>query len=684
MSTQVQRRKGTTVQHSTFTGASAELTVDTTKNTVVVHDGATAGGIPLAKETGSALSATSLSLPNSTTNGVAYVNGSKVVVAGSTFTFDGTNLSVNNITVGKGAGSSSFNTAVGELALGANTSSATNTAVGYNAMKAITTGSGNTAVGAVALTLASDTGNNTAIGRGALFPSTGTQNTALGYNAGGSMSSGSKNVIIGSFSGNDISYGTGFDIRTLNNYIVLSDGDANVRAYWNGANPTFPGVLTLSDGTANGVPYLNGSKQITTGSALTFDGTNLGVGTSSAQSKLHIASVGADGTATARLQGNRGTDGQVGVLNFSNRLDISGGYIIGAISVNRAGDDNTGEMLFSTALGASTPSERMRLNSTGLGIGTSSPTQKLEVIGNQIRFSNSGNAAYYGYIAHDAATTGANLYNVATASGGGHQFQRGGTTQLNLDPAGNLGLGVTPSAWGSGFSVLQLESKAALVGNNGATYLGNNWYSNAGSKYIGTSQAALYGMSLGTHAWYNAPSGTAGDPIAFTQAMTLTAGGNLLVGTTSVPNTSGTDGVALINNDGVAGRIVLGKTSSGTESAALFYYSGSVVGSITYSDTATAYNTSSDYRLKNITGPITTSGEYIDSLNPVEGTWKADGSTFVGLIAHETQEASRTTVATGTKDGEEMQGMDYSSAEIIANLIAELQDLRKRLAAAGI
>lgn len=50
MSTQIQRRRGTTADHSTFTGAGGELTIDTTKNTVVVHDGATAGGFPLAKE----------------------------------------------------------------------------------------------------------------------------------------------------------------------------------------------------------------------------------------------------------------------------------------------------------------------------------------------------------------------------------------------------------------------------------------------------------------------------------------------------------------------------------------------------------------------------------------------------------------------------------------------------------
>jgi hypothetical protein len=53
MATQVQNRRGTTAEHSTFTGANGELTVDTTKKTVVVHDGTTAGGAPLLRENGS-------------------------------------------------------------------------------------------------------------------------------------------------------------------------------------------------------------------------------------------------------------------------------------------------------------------------------------------------------------------------------------------------------------------------------------------------------------------------------------------------------------------------------------------------------------------------------------------------------------------------------------------------------
>jgi len=49
MSTSVRFRRGTTAEHATFTGAAGEMTVDTTKNTLVVHDGATAGGVPLAR-----------------------------------------------------------------------------------------------------------------------------------------------------------------------------------------------------------------------------------------------------------------------------------------------------------------------------------------------------------------------------------------------------------------------------------------------------------------------------------------------------------------------------------------------------------------------------------------------------------------------------------------------------------
>lgn len=50
MAKRVQRRRGTTAEHATFTGADGEITVDTTKDTAIIHDGNQAGGYPLARE----------------------------------------------------------------------------------------------------------------------------------------------------------------------------------------------------------------------------------------------------------------------------------------------------------------------------------------------------------------------------------------------------------------------------------------------------------------------------------------------------------------------------------------------------------------------------------------------------------------------------------------------------------
>jgi hypothetical protein len=158
--------------------------------------------------------------------------------------------------------------------------------------------------------------------------------------------------------------------------------------------------------------------------------------------------------------------------------------------------------------------------------------------------------------------------------------------------------------------------------------------------------------------------------------MRIDSSGRLLVGKTTQSVTA--EGSRI----DASGKMYLSTEGTGSSLQIGFYRNAgaTAVGSIVTTSVGTTYATTSDYRLKDITGPIENSGDYIDSLNPVEGTWKADGSTFVGLIAHEAQEASRTLVATGEKDGEEMQGMDYSAAEIVANLIKEVQLLRSRVA----
>lgn len=118
--------------------------------------------------------------------------------------------------------------------------------------------------------------------------------------------------------------------------------------------------------------------------------------------------------------------------------------------------------------------------------------------------------------------------------------------------------------------------------------------------------------------------------------------------------------------------------------AVLFRRGGASVGTISVTASSTAYNTSSDYRLPWKAGhvPLTGSGEFIDSLNPRYFPLVGHG----GFVAHEFQEVSPSSV-TGDKDAVDEDGtpiyqqMDASSPDVMANIIAELQSLRQRVAA---
>jgi hypothetical protein len=263
---------------------------------------------------------------------------------------------------------------------------------------------------------------------------------------------------------------------------------------------------------------------LTSGSALTTNGSSLGVGSSDFGGAGSInVSVGVAGTTTGGLQLWSTTTGQH-YVQFGDGTAGAATYA-GAIGYSHATD----QMFF-----YANAAEQMRLTSTGLGIGTSSPS------------------------------------------------------------AGNLGLGVTPSAWISAYKGFDIGTTTSLYGRTDSTMefaLALNGYrASSGSwLYRNNGAAARYNQNSGTHWWDVAPSGTAGNAISFTQAMTLDASGNLLVGTTaklnynaggtyknlSIDGGTGTDNraeISLAGGGGGAnynlGRINFGLSSNTTNAAA--------------------------------------------------------------------------------------------------------------------
>jgi len=132
------------------------------------------------------------------------------------------------------------------------------------------------------------------------------------------------------------------------------------------------------------------------------------------------------------------------------------------------------------------------------------------------------------------------------------------------------------------------------------------------------------------------------------------------------------------------------RSTAATENYVLFYRNGSQVGAITNTLSATAYVTSSDYRLKENIAPMVGGLATISALKPVTYTWKADGSDGQGFIAHELQAVVPDAVvgekdATETytdEDGNEQtrikpQGIDTSF--LVATLTAALQELNAKV-----
>jgi hypothetical protein len=264
--------------------------------------------------------------------------------------------------------------------------------------------------------------------------------------------------------------------------------------------------------------------------------------------------------------------------------------------------------------------------------------------------------------------------------------------RLTINSSGNVGIGVTPSAWNSNRKAIQTGNASFVSAPSVPAFMqvSANAYTDSGGtdRYISTAASTNYAQVNGAHQWFTAPSGTAGNAISFTQAMTLDASGNLLVGT-----------LAAIGNGKVSVKGTAGLSAMGVQVGADGNYgiqfqnaANANAGFIQVNTSSTTYSTSSDYRLKENIEPMTGALDKVAALKPCTYTWKTDGSAGQGFIAHELQAVVPDCV-TGEKDAVETvddldaegkkigtktvpryQGVDTSF--LVATLVAAIQELK--------
>ncbi len=234
------------------------------------------------------------------------------------------------------------------------------------------------------------------------------------------------------------------------------------------------------------------------------------------------------------------------VLNVRLRFDNGGTggrvwELVGGLSGANNADFSILDVTGGTSPLVITSTSLYTASGINVGIGTSSPATRLHVQGSagQLMRVTDG-------------TTGASIYSGSGLFGFNNQtgedgmfgstashylyFATNGAEKMRLDSSGNLGLGVSPSAWSLGKAI-----EVGAAGNSiwsGAGYIDmtrNVAYTGGAYKYSANGTAARFEIDTSVFAWFTAPSGTAGNAISFTQALTLNSNGNLALqgGTTS-------------------------------------------------------------------------------------------------------------------------------------------------------
>jgi hypothetical protein len=275
---------------------------------------------------------------------------------------------------------------------------------------------------------------------------------------------------------------------------------------------TSSSTVTHNGGTANGVTYLNGSKVLTSGSALTFDGTTFALtgglisASKGSANGITIGDVSTNSNSVLRMQGTSAG------YNFqlANNLNV-GGFEL-TPSTATGGVTYTTPVYSVTGLGvhawSAGGSEAMRLTSTGLGIGTSSPATKVHAystttmgqmtvdgagpVKTGINFASGGTT--YGQIYFDNNAP----YDMSVFqqySTGSLRFATNNTERARIDSDGNLLVGTTSASQSSGVGCKVLPNGTLYsVINSGADAI-SVYYSAVGYKFYVNSSGVVYSTS---------------------------------------------------------------------------------------------------------------------------------------------------------------------------------------------
>jgi hypothetical protein len=253
---------------------------------------------------------------------------------------------------------------------------------------------------------------------------------------------------------------------------------------------------------------------------------------------------------------------------------------------------------------------------------------------------------------------------------------------MRIDQFGNLLVGTTSAlgrlhskAAGAYDSAIVIESNTA-AGNWARADWKNSNVATTGIIYLDqTNNFAIRNDGNGPVSFYTNGSN---------ERMRIDSGGSVLVGTTSNNFASSNHQVVIAADSSVANPFGINNLQSGTGSSNCVFFgrNGTFTGGITNTGSTTAYNTSSDHRLKENVQPMQNALGVVAQLKPVTYNWKIDGSVGQGFIAHELQAVVPDAV-TGEKDAVDKdgkpkyQGVDTSF--LVATLAAAIQEQQKMI-----